>query len=140
MSHFRLIEAVEMEGLGGGGVVAPAFRDVQVAGVFDGRDDGGADGGQVGGPAAGTAGGSIFAERDVSDVVLRLDGPVLADQAGQIRRGRVGAGEAGDGVGGLAGDLAGSGVLPPAGDLDGLTGPGEAQAADVGGLHGAGLD
>jgi hypothetical protein len=27
-----------------------AFRDVQVAGVFDSRDDGGADGGQVGGP------------------------------------------------------------------------------------------
>jgi hypothetical protein len=56
-----LIKAVEAEGLGGGGVVAAAFGDVQVAGVFDGRDDGGADGGQVGGPAAGTAGG-IFAE------------------------------------------------------------------------------
>jgi hypothetical protein len=33
--RFRLIEAVE--GFGGGGVVAPAFGDVQVAGVFDGR-------------------------------------------------------------------------------------------------------
>jgi len=32
-------------------VVAPAFGDVQVAGVFEGRDDGGGDGGQVGGPA-----------------------------------------------------------------------------------------
>jgi hypothetical protein len=31
-------------------VVAPAFGDVQVAGVFDGRDDGGADGGEVGRP------------------------------------------------------------------------------------------
>ena len=30
-------------------MVAPAFGDVQVAGVFEGRDDGGADGGQVGG-------------------------------------------------------------------------------------------
>ena len=30
-----LIEAVETEGLGGGGVVAPTFGDVQVAGVFD---------------------------------------------------------------------------------------------------------
>jgi hypothetical protein len=31
MSHFCLIEAVEVEGLGGGGVVAAAFGDVQVA-------------------------------------------------------------------------------------------------------------
>ena len=51
-----LIEAVESEGFGGRGVVAPAFGDVQVAGVLDGRDDGRADGGQVGGPAAGPAG------------------------------------------------------------------------------------
>ncbi|SRR5208283_3083053 len=56
MSASVLIEAVQVEGFGGGGVVAPAFGDVQVAGVFDGRDDGGADGGQVGRPAAGTAG------------------------------------------------------------------------------------
>jgi hypothetical protein len=45
-----LIEAVKVEGFGGGGMVAAAFGDVQVADVFDGRDDGGADGGQVGGP------------------------------------------------------------------------------------------
>jgi hypothetical protein len=50
MSASVLIEAVEAEGFGGGGMVAPAFGDVQVAGVFNGRDDGGADGGQVGGP------------------------------------------------------------------------------------------
>jgi hypothetical protein len=42
-------------------MVASAFGDVQVAGVFEGRDDGGADGGQVGGPlplgeTAGTSG------------------------------------------------------------------------------------
>src|SRR6202451_3286971 len=132
MSHFWLIEAVEAEGFGGGDVVAPAFGDVQVAGVLDDRDDGGADGGQVGGPAAGTAGGIVFAERRIPDVVVRLDGPVLADQAGQVRRGGVRAGQAGDGVGGLAGDLAGSGVFPPAGDLDGLAGMREVQAADVG--------
>ena len=65
MSHFWLIKAVEMEGLGGSGVIAPAFRDVQVAGVLDGRDDRSADGSQVGGPAASTAGGSVFAERRV---------------------------------------------------------------------------
>jgi hypothetical protein len=52
MSASVLIEAVEAEGFGGGGMVVPAFGDVQVAGVFEGRDDGGADGGQVGGPAA----------------------------------------------------------------------------------------
>ena len=34
-----LIEVVESEGLGGGGVVAAAFGDVLVAGVFEGRDD-----------------------------------------------------------------------------------------------------
>ena len=128
MSASVLIEAVESEGFGGGGVVAAAFGDVQVAGVFDGRDDGGADGGQVGRPAAGAAGGGVFTERHVADVVVRLDGPVLADQAGQVPRGGVGAGQAGDGVDGLAGGLAGGGVLPPPGDLDGLAGVREVQA------------
>src|SRR5450755_4887255 len=139
MSHFWLIEAVEVEGFGGSGVVAAAFGDVLVAGVFDGRDDGGADGGQVGRPAAGPAGGGVFAERRVPDVVVCLDGPVLADQAGQILRAGVSAGQAGDGVDGLAGGPAGGGVLPPAGDLDGLAGAGEVQAADVGSLQGPGL-
>ena len=69
MSHFWLIEAVETEGLGGGGVVAPAFGNVQVTGVLDGGDDGGADGGQVGGPAAGPAGGGVFAERRIPAVL-----------------------------------------------------------------------
>src|SRR5437016_14391335 len=77
MSHFSLIKAVQMEGLGGGGVVAPAFGDVQVTGVFDGRGDRGADGGQVGGPAAGPAGRGIFAECDITDMMVRLDGPDL---------------------------------------------------------------
>jgi hypothetical protein len=53
---------------------------MQVAGVFDSRGNGGADGGQVGGPAAGTAGGGVFMEGDVPDVVMCLDGPVLADE------------------------------------------------------------
>ena len=35
-------------------------------------------------------------------VVVRLDGPVLADEAGQVAGGGVGAGQAGDGVGSLA--------------------------------------
>ena len=90
-------------------------------------------------PAAGAAGGGVFAEGHVADVVVCLDGPVLAGEAGQVLGGGVGAGQAGDGVDGLAGDLAGGGVLPPAGDLDGLAGAGEVQVADVGGLQGAGL-
>src|SRR5438552_15772399 len=105
MSVSVLIEAVKVEGFGWGGVVAPALGDVQVAGVFDGRDDGGADGGQVGGPAAGAAGSGVLAESQVADVVVRLDGPVLADEPGQILRAGLGAGQAGDGVGGLAGGL-----------------------------------
>jgi hypothetical protein len=140
MSVSVLFETVEAKGFGGGGVVAPALGDVQVAGVFDGGDDGGADGGQVGRPVAGAAGRGVLTERDVPDVVVRLDGPVLADQAGQVLPGGAGAGEAGDGVGGLAGGLAGGGVLPPAGDLDGLPGVREVQVADVAGLEGAGLE
>src|SRR5712691_8600509 len=112
MSASVLIEAVEAEGFCGGGVVASAFGDVQVAGVFDGGDDGGTDGGQVGRPAAGPAGHGVFAEGHVADVVVRLNGPVLADQAGQVLSGDAGAGQAGDGVDGLAGGLAGGGVLP----------------------------
>src|SRR6266567_7802053 len=57
--------------------------------------------------------------------------------AGQILGGGVSAGQAGDGAGGLAGGL--GGALPPAGDLDGPAGGREVQAADVGGLQGAGL-
>ena len=113
MSVSVLIEAMESEGLGGGGVVAASFGDVQVAGVFDGCGDGGADGGQVDRPVAGPAGGGVFAEGHVADVMVGLDGPVLADEPGQVASGGMGAGQAGDGVDGLAGDLAGSGVLPP---------------------------
>src|ERR1700738_977059 len=122
MSASVLIEAVEVECFGGGGVVTAAFGDVQVAGVFDGRDDGGAEGGQVDGPVPGPAGGGVFAERGVPYVVMCLDGPVLADQPGQVRRGGVRAGQAGDGVDGLAGGPAGADILPAPGDLDGLAG------------------
>ena len=88
MSHFCLIEAVEAEGLGGGDVVAAALGDVQVASILYGRDDGCADGGQVGGPAAGPTGDGVLAERRVprrTYMVMCLDGPVLADQAGRAR-------------------------------------------------------
>jgi hypothetical protein len=77
MSVSVLIEAVEVESFDGGGVVASAFGDVQVAGAFDRRDDGGADGGQVGGPAAGPAGGGVFTERRIPDVVVCLNQPPL---------------------------------------------------------------
>src|SRR6266480_5806739 len=139
MSASVLIEAVEAEGFGWGGVVAAAFGDVQVAGVFEGRDDGCADGGQVGGPAAGAAGGGSFPESKVANVVVSLDGPLLADQAGQVTGGGISAGQAGDGVNGLARDPAGGDLLPPPGDLDGLAGMREVQAADVRGLQGPGL-
>jgi hypothetical protein len=71
--------------------------------------------------------------------MVRLDGPLLADQAGQVTGGGVSAGQASDGVNGLTGDPADRGVLPPAGDLDGLAGMREVQAADVRGLQGPGL-
>src|SRR5438270_1310693 len=90
MSASVLIEAVEAEGFGGGGVVASAFGDVQVAGVFDGRDDGGADGGQVDGPAAGAAGGGIFPESKVADVVVSLNArlfcPFVVEPGGHKRQ------------------------------------------------------
>src|SRR5580693_114898 len=139
MSVPVLIEAVESEGLGGSAVVASAFGDVQVTGIFDGRDDGGADGSQVDRPAAGAAGGGIFPERKVADVVVSLNRPLLPDQAGQVTGGGMRAGQAGDGVDGLAGGPAGGGVLAPAGDLDGLAGVREVQAANVRGFQGAGL-
>src|SRR5260221_14434444 len=139
MSASVLIKAVEVEGFGGGGVVAAAFGDVQVAGVFDGRDDGGADGGQVGGPAAGAAGRGVFAESHVPDVVVRLNGPVLAGQAGQVPRAGSAGGLAGDGGAGLAGGVAGNGVLQPAGDRDGLMGLRENEAGGGGRLQGVGL-
>jgi hypothetical protein len=72
-------------------------------------------------------------------VVVRLDGPVFPDKPGQVLCASLGAGQAGDGVGGLAGTPAGGGVLPVAADLDGLAGAGEFQAADVSSLQGAGL-
>ena len=139
MSASVLVETVEAEGFGRGGVVTASFREVQVAGVFEGSDDGRPDGGQVGGPAAGAAGGGIFPEREVADVVVSLDGPLLADQAGQVTGGGLSASQAGDGVDGLTGGLPGSGVAPPPGDLEGLAGIREVQAADVRGLQRAGL-
>ena len=81
-------------------MVASAFGDVQVTGVFDGRDERSADDGQVGWPAAGPAGSSVFADRRVPDVVVRLDGPVVTDEPGQVRCGGVRAVQAGDGVDG----------------------------------------
>src|SRR5258708_33260367 len=117
MSASVLIKAVEVEGFGGGGVVAAAFGDVQVAGVFDGRDDGSADGGQVGGPAAGAAGRGVFGESHVPAVVVRLNGPVLAGQAGPGLAGGAGAWPACAGAGGPPGALARSCGRPPCGAL-----------------------
>ena len=70
---------MEVASLGRGGVVASAFGDVQVVGVLDGS----ADSGQVRRAAAGPASGGIFTEGHVPDVVVRRDGPVLADRPGR---------------------------------------------------------
>jgi hypothetical protein len=139
MSVPVLIEAVESESFGGGAVVAAAFGDLQVAGVFEGAMTAARMVARWGRPAAGAAGGGIFPGSKVADVVVRLDGPLLSDQASQVAGGGVSAGQAGDGVHGLAGSPAGGDVAPPPGDLDGLAGMREVQAADVGGLQGTGL-
>jgi len=78
MSASVLIEAVEAESLGGGGVVAASFGDVQVACVFEGRDDGRPDGGQVDGAATGAAGGGIFPESKVASVLRGSHGRPMA--------------------------------------------------------------
>jgi hypothetical protein len=97
---------VEVEGLGWGGVVASAFGDVgEVAGGADRVGDGVADGGEVDRSVAGAAGGVVFGEGDVADVVVGLDGPVVTDESGEVVGAGLGAGQAGDGVDGLAEDL-----------------------------------
>src|SRR4051794_33267040 len=131
---------MQVEGLCGGGVVASSFGNVKVAGVLDGVDDGRADGGQVDWAVAGAAGAVGFTEADVPHVVLRLNRPLLTGESGQIGSGGLGTGEIGDQVDRFAGDLRGDLVLPPPGDLDGLTGVREVQVIDMHGLHGAGLD
>jgi hypothetical protein len=127
MSASVLIEAVEVEGFGGGGVVTPSFGDVQVAGVLIAAMMAARMVVKLAGPAAGSTGRGVLAEGHVAGVVVCLDGPVLADQAGQVLCGGAAAGQAGDGVDGLAGGLAGGGVLPPAGDLDGLAAQGKSR-------------
>ena len=131
-----------MEGFGGGGVVASAFgeragsRRPLMAAIMAARMVA-----RLAGPLpVRLVAVSSWNVTSRTDMVVHLDGPVLADQPGQIRRNGIGAGQAGDGVGGLAGDLAGGGVLAPAGDLDGLAPMREVQAANVGGLQGADLD
>ena len=95
---------------------------------------------KLAGPAAGTADSSVLSDAHVPHVAVCLDGPVLADKPSQVLRSGVSAGQAGNGVDGLAGGLAGGGALAPAGDLDGLAGVRKVQAADVICLQGAGLD
>src|SRR5258707_13647447 len=103
-----LVEAVEAEGFRKGGVVAPAFGDVQVTGVFDGRDDRGADGSQVDRPVAGAAGRGVLGKCHVPYVVMCLDSPVLAHEAGQVLRAGLAADQAADGVNGVVWALSGS--------------------------------
>src|SRR5947207_37201 len=133
MSASVLIEAVEAEGFGGGGVVAAALGDVQVAGVFDGCGDGGADGGQVDGPVAGAAGGGIFAEADVAGVVVGLRLSSRLHRCGVIRGvvGEFGVDTGGPAantvdVGAEFGEFAGIGVDDPAVRVPGFLPAGDA--------------
>jgi hypothetical protein len=58
----------------------------------------------------------------VTSRMVRLDSPVLTQEPGQVLGCGLGAGQARDGIDGLAGDLAGGGDLPPPGDFEGLAG------------------
>jgi hypothetical protein len=89
--------------------------------------------------AADVTGRAVLTEAHVPDVMMRLNCPVLAAEPGQVAGGGQVAGQAGDGVDGLSGDLPGARVLPPPGDLDGLAGEREVQVVDMRGLEGAGL-
>jgi hypothetical protein len=77
-------------------MVWAAFGNVQVVGVLKAAMMADRNGGRFGRPPRGRCGWSrTFTEAHVADVVVRLDGPVLADQAAQVRRGGVGVGRAG---------------------------------------------
>ncbi len=67
-------------------MVAPAFGDVQVGGVFEGRDDGDANGGQVGGPLPLGETAATRAAQIAADARL--------EETGMLRR-TIGAGPAG---------------------------------------------
>jgi hypothetical protein len=68
---------------------------MQLAGILGGRGGGGADGGQVWRGRCRCGWSSIFAEAHVADVMVRLDGPILADQPGEVLRGGISSGQAG---------------------------------------------
>jgi hypothetical protein len=72
-------------------------------------------------------------------VVQGLDLPVVADESGELGRGGLLGGQAGDGVDRLDGGPAGLVVGAPALDLDSLAGSGEEEAVDSGGLDPADL-
>jgi hypothetical protein len=94
-----------LESFGGSGVVAPAFGDVQTTGIFDYRDDG-SDGDQV--CARGRYGWWPNLHEMSRPVVVRLYGWTSGRGPGGPDPGRwISAGQAGDGVGGLADGLAG---------------------------------
>lgn len=68
--------------------------------------------------------GGVLGEGGVAGVVQGLDLPVVAHQLGELGRGGLLGGQAGDGVDRLDGGLAGLAVGAPAPDLDGLAGSG----------------
>jgi len=101
------------------GVAAETRRDVLHSGCAEGSDGEVAPGGHRAGCVAGSQLGGVFGESGVADVVQGLDLPVVTDESGELGRGGLLGGEAGDGVDGLHGGLAGLAVGASALDLDG---------------------
>ncbi len=109
-------------------VVAEAGRDVLHSGRAEGSDGEVAPGGHRAGRVAGPQLGGVLGEGGVADMVQGLDLPVVADELGELGRGGLLGGQAGDGVDRLDGGPAGLAVGAPALDLDGLASPGEEEA------------
>lgn len=89
----------------------------------------------VAGRVAGPQLGGVLGKGGVADMVQGLDLPVAADEFGELGRGGLLDGQAGDGVDRFEGGLASLAVRAPTLDLDGLAGSGEEEA-----VHGGGLD
>jgi hypothetical protein len=119
-------------------VVAAGGGDAGVAGEPEDGDGEVAQGGHHLGSVAGADLGGVFVVGDITDVVKHFDLPVAADPAGQLGRGGLGHGQAGDRVDGDGAPLPAGQGPDPAGQADGLGGVREGQPGGDGrGLEGA---
>jgi hypothetical protein len=90
--------------------------------------------------SAGADLGGVLGEGDIAEVMHRLDGPVPPDEIGQPGGAGLGEAEAGDRVDGYRPPSLGPEGPGLAGDLEDLSGVGEAEVADGDDLEGAMLD